>query len=1226
MRFNAALILLGLSFAIATGQNLAPNPSFEDGSTQPTAWTSGSGTARWENFGHTGSHSVSVSSAGICGTEWRTAECPLQSGVPYVLRLWGLATNATTRQAFFGLGTVANRYFTFENYWAPYALVTVLPEGTANPLLRFGQCPVHGTLVFDDVEVRPALPVQMQLGNLELGIGEKFRTGHYTFQTQLSGFSANYARSLLRHNTRFDTDRWVMVSNSFVIYRHGFDSLFFTNAQIKATINWWMSGDLIAEVSADENSWQEAGRVRPATLGWATTVLQTNIPTSFLPAPRIYVRLRATGDLAVNSYRFEGDLPGGPVYADGNTWFFEQQVPGSAVVPLTISDSPTGFVLTVELRNPNAVTRQLALKCQADGPAGTRGSSAQAVVSALSTNHFDLPLPNAGSGPNTIQVEIVDSANNSLLSQGSLQLWVSAIRDSSFGQLLPGTTNCGLWWCDGTYKVGRDRSLPAEAGTIQISAARNEYEPFQIVLRPSAPLANLQVSISDFVCVGLPDARRIPSTNVQVAIVEYVPVTEPTDTSGALGQHPDPLVPLTGAFDVPAKTNQPIWFTVYVPKDTPPGDYEANVMLHSSELAVTVPVRLHVFDFALSDANHTRTAYNVRVDRYWHHLDTIDQEKAVWDLYMEDFRRHRISPYTAHAYAPINWSYDGQYFFFDFGAFDAAMTRYLDEFQFNGFNLMSIPNFLGGYERFTPGYRQLFGQLMPPIMAHLREKGWLEKAYCYWYDEPQSYSFPFVLSGMQAVREAAPGLRRLLTLYPETTMYNEVDIWVPMLNSFDSYVAKAQVRQTAGDDFWWYVCTEPDAPFPNNYIDHPAINPRLRLWLAEKYDVRGELYWNTTYYLGLDGLPRNPWTNAMSPASTGWSQGNGDGLLLYPVARTPPTAPVLAGPVDSLRWEMLREANEDGEYFWLLKQGLLRAQSTLGVGSPAVAEGYAARNAALGLVPGARTFERDPQKLYAARTRLAHAIEALDDRKPFIVTQPGPQAAPVGASAVFRVEALGWPLPAYQWRFNGTTVEGATNSSLALTGVNLSQAGEYDVLVSNAGGGVVSDSATLAVLLPATNTTQLPQLLAQPLSQVRRSGERLVLAVTAVSSTPMSYSWFLNGLPIPGATNAALALTNLTVNQLGDYSVVVSNVAGVVTSATAAVDFPSAPIVQATWAGNGVSLQYLAYDRPSNILVSTNLADWTELYRLLPQSDPVRILDSIDGAGPRRFYRVRVDW
>ncbi len=82
---------------------------------------------------------------------------------------------------------------------------------------------------------------------------------------------------------------------------------------------------------------------------------------------------------------------------------------------------------------------------------------------------------------------------------------------------------------------------------------------------------------------------------------------------------------------------------------------------------------------------------------------------------------------------------------------------------------------------------------------------------------------------------------------------------------------------------------------------------------------------------------------------------------------------------------------------------------------------------------------------------------------PFIRTQPANQTAPVGGSASFSVVAGGTPPLTYQWRFQGNRISGATNSVLNLSHVQLNDAGNYSVAVSNAFGAVLSSNASLTV-------------------------------------------------------------------------------------------------------------------------------------------------------------------
>ena len=742
---------------------------------------------------------------------------------------------------------------------------------------------------------------------------------------------------------------------------------------------------------------------------------------------------------------------------------------------------------------------------------------------------------------------------------------VAPIFDNTFGYQLPSPSGIAVWWCEATYKVGRQRALPAEtSATVNIEAARNEYEPFQIVLRPDIPLSNLVVTVSDFVRQGGGPAARIAATNVEICTVEYVPVTEPSDNSGAIGEWPDPLVPLMDAVTIPVDTNQPFWFTVYVPKDAPAGHYQAAVTFAAAgRPTFAATVQLRVFNFALPDVTHTRTAYGLNYDFTWHGLTSVEEKKLVWDLYLQNFRQHRVSPYMPQALDQIKWRLDSdtEEFTHDFTAFDTAMERYLDEFNFNSFKFMNepwtLPQTSNGYPRFSDDFNRLFSRLLGPVMTHLRERGWVEKAYTYWIDEPDVELFPFVIEGMQAYLTVAPDLSRLLplinTLHP--MLHGHVDIWVQIMGLSFFRPHEVEERLKLDEEIWWYTASFPVTPLPNNFIDRPAIHHRIKAWMAEKYGIRGELYWQTVWYIGVDGL-RNPWEEAMSGLITGAKLRNGDGTLLYPPVKMLPDSPVIARPINSLRWELLREALEDREYFWWLNEVLDRARQRVGPDHPAVIEGVAARETALALVPFIDDFTKDPQQLYTARRRLAEAIEALDDGQPFFVRQPVSRATKSGVKVVMRAEALGWPLPAYQWRLNGTNIPGGTEPALTLSNVGLGDLGNYDVVASNAVGVAVSPAAQLAGYWLSA-----PQLVSSPANLTRHAGTYAVLAVTAVSANPPTYQWQFNGQPLDHAyaTQPVLLLTNLTANHAGQYTAIVSNAFGMVTSSVATLTVLAPP-------------------------------------------------------------------
>jgi arabinogalactan endo-1,4-beta-galactosidase len=82
---------------------------------------------------------------------------------------------------------------------------------------------------------------------------------------------------------------------------------------------------------------------------------------------------------------------------------------------------------------------------------------------------------------------------------------------------------------------------------------------------------------------------------------------------------------------------------------------------------------------------------------------------------------------------------------------------------------------------------------------------------------------------------------------------------------------------------------------------------------------------------------------------------------------------------------------------------------------------------------------------------------------PYIVSQPTNLSVALGGTTNFAVGATGAPTLVYQWQFNNTNLPGATNSAVVLADVQASNAGPYQVLLSNSYGAVTSSVAMLSV-------------------------------------------------------------------------------------------------------------------------------------------------------------------
>jgi len=94
---------------------------------------------------------------------------------------------------------------------------------------------------------------------------------------------------------------------------------------------------------------------------------------------------------------------------------------------------------------------------------------------------------------------------------------------------------------------------------------------------------------------------------------------------------------------------------------------------------------------------------------------------------------------------------------------------------------------------------------------------------------------------------------------------------------------------------------------------------------------------------------------------------------------------------------------------------------------------------------------------------------------PTFTAQPEGQTVLAGGTVTLSATATGSPAPAYQWRRNGSAIDGATGSSLVLPNVQLAEAGDYTVVATNSAGSVTSAVATLTVVAPGA-TARLTNL------------------------------------------------------------------------------------------------------------------------------------------------------
>ncbi len=194
---------------------------------------------------------------------------------------------------------------------------------------------------------------------------------------------------------------------------------------------------------------------------------------------------------------------------------------------------------------------------------------------------------------------------------------------------------------------------------------------------------------------------------------------------------------------------------------------------------------------------------------------------------------------------------------------------------------------------------------------------------------------------------------------------------------------------------------------------------------------------------------------------------------------------------------------------------------------------------------------------------------------PAITAPPMGQVITVGQPVTFVATASGTGPFTYQWLFNGAAISGATNSSYSIANVTAANSGNYGVTVTNAFGSVTSSAATL---IPVTS---------QPVAQTTTAGQAVTFSITVAGPGSFSYQWLFDGSAIPGATGSSYTISDVSSSNAGNYSVVVSDASGIVTTnavsltVNAAVAMESDTPTMPPWmlVGMAAALMYFATRR-----------------------------------------------
>ncbi len=150
-----------------------------------------------------------------------------------------------------------------------------------------------------------------------------------------------------------------------------------------------------------------------------------------------------------------------------------------------------------------------------------------------------------------------------------------------------------------------------------------------------------------------------------------------------------------------------------------------------------------------------------------------------------------------------------------------------------------------------------------------------------------------------------------------------------------------------------------------------------------------------------------------------------------------------------------------------------------------------------------------------------------------------------------------------------------------------------------------------------------PSFTAQPLSQNIIAGSNVTFTAATAGTSNLVYQWRFNTTNIFLATNSSLTLSNVTSDKAGNYLVVVTNIAGSITSTNAVLaiyDSAAATLNSFDFTGGAFTFNISGVPGYNYVIqTSTNLLGWDPIWTNV---SPFSFIETNSVEYPSRFFRA----
>lgn len=162
--------------------------------------------------------------------------------------------------------------------------------------------------------------------------------------------------------------------------------------------------------------------------------------------------------------------------------------------------------------------------------------------------------------------------------------------------------------------------------------------------------------------------------------------------------------------------------------------------------------------------------------------------------------------------------------------------------------------------------------------------------------------------------------------------------------------------------------------------------------------------------------------------------------------------------------------------------------------------------------------------------------------------------------------------------------------------------------------------------------TSAPQITSQPASQTAFAGATVAFIVADFGAAPLNYQWLKNGVAlsdgghVSGSSSRVLLLNNVSLADMGSYSLVVSNSLGAVTSSSASLTVIPPPMFQAITVTNGTAILRWSATSGQKYQLQYNSdpgsKNWINLGSATTATSGLLSATNSVGSDSQRFYRV----